>query len=335
MNRNMVRGSIVLIVLIGIAIVFLLIDKDTETITVYNPPSEEVFQKKIRDDLAAKDVVKPPPPGETEDSGYWHGDHWHETSPGKPETEDTPGEAVKSSVNVPYPRGQTSSNPLLADGVPEHLKCPPKWIGVQGDDLSEVEKEEVRTIFREIIEKYNPKRPLADIWSAFIEAEKFYYANNVISTHTKGSDGLIPIDYTPIGPATERVDWMLQHALDYPEIVELSFKKDYLFDDVRLVEIGREHPDWNKITLPDRRTFREKSGYYYEFTYYEGKGHPDPNDPHIHGYNGTLRTIRTGHSGKDATLVKIHLNDTSDEELEALSGWDFNINPYTQEAIRK
>lgn len=88
MNRNMIGGIIVLVVLLGIAGVFLLIEKpDTEPKTVFNPPLEDDMQK-VKDDLAAQkpqteklvvDAVKPPP-GESHETGYWHDGHWHRTA---------------------------------------------------------------------------------------------------------------------------------------------------------------------------------------------------------------------------------------------------------------
>ncbi len=81
MNRNILRGIIVLIVLIGIAGVFLLIDKDTETETVYNPSSDEELDK-IRDNQKVKKqpitiADRQPPPGASP-HGHWHGDEWHD-----------------------------------------------------------------------------------------------------------------------------------------------------------------------------------------------------------------------------------------------------------------
>ena len=81
MNRNMLRGIIVLIVLLGIAGVFLLIDKDTETETVYNPSSDEELDK-IRDNQKVKKqpitiAGRQPPPGASP-HGHWHGDEWHD-----------------------------------------------------------------------------------------------------------------------------------------------------------------------------------------------------------------------------------------------------------------
>lgn len=36
----------------------------------------------------------------------------------------------------------------------------------------------------------------------------------------------------------------------------------------------------------------------------------------------------------DAELVEIHLDEVSDEELERLGGWNYNINPYTTGAYK-
>ncbi len=78
MNRNILRGIVVLIVLLGIAGVFLLIDKDTETETVYNPPSEEEWQK-IRQDLAAQKAAKAQSPEGNREKGHRHADGtWHD-----------------------------------------------------------------------------------------------------------------------------------------------------------------------------------------------------------------------------------------------------------------
>ena len=58
-------------------------DTDTEPNVIFEPPSPEVLQQ-IKDDIAARnaqDAVKPPPSGETAETGYWHGDHWHRTAP--------------------------------------------------------------------------------------------------------------------------------------------------------------------------------------------------------------------------------------------------------------
>ena len=83
MRRKMYWGIAVFIVILFTVGVFLLTQRnvDMEPDVVYEPPSPEVIQK-IKDDIAernAQGAAKPPPPGETETSGYWHGDHWHKT----------------------------------------------------------------------------------------------------------------------------------------------------------------------------------------------------------------------------------------------------------------
>lgn len=98
MNRKMLGGIIILVVLIGIAGVFLMIDRDTELKKVYNPPSEEVLQK-IRDDLPvrkAQEASKPQLPEENRETGHWHADGtWHEG------THEAPGPVQPIRAAVP------------------------------------------------------------------------------------------------------------------------------------------------------------------------------------------------------------------------------------------
>ena len=85
-----------------------------------------------------------------------------------------------------------------------------------------------------------------------------------------------------------------------------------------MVEQGGWEPDWNLHELPDGRKFRTDNGFYYEFIYSSG------NDDK---FTGTIYSL--GHSGSDAERITIDLNETTDEELENLGGWNYNINPYT------
>ena len=82
MKKRIYWGLGVLVLLLGIVGV-LMMKRGTgsEPITVYKHPSDEVLDN-IRNKIAAQqeqeiDDSKRPPPGETKDSGYWHGDHWH------------------------------------------------------------------------------------------------------------------------------------------------------------------------------------------------------------------------------------------------------------------
>lgn len=81
-----------LVIFGGIGVVlFTQLHTDTEPKKVYNPPSEEMLQN-IREKSAAQKAQevdspkRPPPAGETHETGYWHGDHWHRTAGGTSDT---------------------------------------------------------------------------------------------------------------------------------------------------------------------------------------------------------------------------------------------------------
>ena len=285
---------------------------------------------------------KPPPPGETAESGHWHGNEWHSEPH---ETHETPAPVVsppsqplqtktvgggywsngvyhRPAGYVPaHPRGQTSSNPYFKDGVPEHLKCPEKWIGVYlwASGESAAIRAKVQQVVREVREKYNPKRPIHEVWPRFIEDELFYQANASIppldpERHPPGS--IWEASAVPErSEAVDRIDWYFQHVLDYPEITELQFNDSTRYENAWRMELGFDKPGWNAVTLPDGRIFYERSDHRYEFTYTDGH---------------QTFTMTSQHSGgPDVPLVKINLNETSDEELEAL-GIDYSIIPYRQ-----
>ncbi|MYG08678.1 hypothetical protein F4167_19105 [Candidatus Poribacteria bacterium] len=198
---------------------------------------------------------------------------------------------------------QTSSNPLFADGVPEHLQCPENLIGVYARELPTEELLKIYNIQLEVMANYNPNRRLAEVWPQFIEEERGYHAN---------AD---PMQMMP-GTSAGRLDWSVQIILDFPEVLVIAEEDPERFSDMRMVEIGEYSPDWNLHTLPDGREFRTATGYWYEFSLTSEDGL-------------TGRTRGIGHSGRDAQLVEINLNETSDEELKRLEGWNYNINPYT------
>ena len=311
-----------LLVLIGCGLFYGRKVVNQEPVKIYKPVEAE--------SPAAR---KPPPPGESAESGHWHGDEWHSTPH---ETHEVSGEAALRSPPLsntphggywsngvyhrpagyvpPYPRGQTSSNPCFKDGVPEHLKCPEKWIGVYFWATSEYNEavDKLRQASREVRERYNPNRPIHEVWARYIEDEHFYQANADIP----------PLDpeRSPNGAAPERteavdrIDWFFQHILDYPEISELRYNDSTNYTNAWRMELGFDKPDWNVVELVDGRKFRERSGYRYEFTFTDGD---------------QTFTSTSSHSGLDVPLVRINLNETSDEELEAL-GIDYSIIPYRQ-----
>ena len=67
-----------------------------------------------------------------------------------------------------------STNPLFAAGVPEHLQCPPRLIGVYLGDISPSDDRLLQEILEEIKAQWNPNRDLKVVWTPMIEAFKSY-----------------------------------------------------------------------------------------------------------------------------------------------------------------
>ena len=228
--------------------------------------------------------------------------------------EQNDSEPISDAEGKPEPTGEkivktvpTSSNPMFAGGVPEHLHCPEEWVGVYGNALSKDDHEELKRIslprIIEILSKYNPRRPLTEVWPLFIESEKYYHAN--------ADPALLDS-----GEAQGRLDWQYQNLLDFPEIFVLGstdvseqLRDQDHFTTMRMVATGLWDPDLNVHILQDGREFRPRDGYHYEAIF-------------------EMTGIGFGHSGRNAKVVKIYLSDTSDEELEQLGGWNYNIDPY-------
>ena len=220
---------------------------------------------------------------------------------------------------------QTSSNPMFADGVPAHLQCPEQWIGKYAREIK-LDPYEIAPIMGprvdEILSKYNPHRPLTEVWPLFIEAEKYHYVN-------------ADPDLRDPGQAQGRLDWTYQNMLDFPEVFVLNYTdhreyKDRIellrdvehFETMRQVAIGHWDPDLNLHKLQDGRELRTRTGYRYQVI----KEKIGVNKQGQFYYGSS--TSGFSHSGKDAELIKIYLADTSDEELKRLGGWNYNIDPY-------
>ena len=279
---------------------------------------------------------KPPPPGETYETGHWHGDEWHAQPHETPAQGPQPTKVSDTSQGgywangvyhrpagyvPPYPRGQTSSNPYFKDSVPEHLKCPEKWIGdyiwANGEWAAAIEK--MRQVSRVVMEQYNPNRPIHEVWPRFIEDELFYQAHADIPPLDPERNPPGSIWEASAVPeraeAVDRIDWYFQHILDYPEVISLMENDGKKYVNAWRMELGFDKPGWNAVTLLDGRIFYERSDHRYKFTFTDG--------------NQTFTSTSSHSGGPDAPLVEINLNETSDEELEAL-GIDYSIIPYRQ-----
>ncbi len=97
MKKQMIWGLAILMLLIGIAGVFLLIprDTDTESEMVLGDATKKLLEDGPKPKGSPQEVntpepgVRPPPPGESRETGYWHGDHWHRTVPKDKSTQPT------------------------------------------------------------------------------------------------------------------------------------------------------------------------------------------------------------------------------------------------------
>ena len=225
----------------------------------------------------------------------------------------------------PPPPLPTSSVP---DDIPEHLKLPPEWNNGHYHSIEEYTaeypeppyEEALRfvNIIKEIVRDYNPERPIAEVWPQFIEAEKIY------REHAERDLG-----YTPLGGFSyNRSDWQYEHAWAHPEVVSLVLSEtdrerrvDASFTFTYLIDMGERDPDWNLMLLRDGREFRSRYGHTYEFRYSTSDG----------GFYTSIRGLSGDPDTNKHVVIDVH--ETSDEELQRLSGWNYNINYYTNEPV--
>ncbi len=298
--------SVFIVAIVGVGLYLLAMQPPKDPIVIYKPVEP-----------LPKSEVKAPV-GDTSEGGHFHADGtWH----GEPHDPTAAPAVSKRSTFTPiafadgvHPTS-TSSNPLFADGVPEHLQCPPEFIDVYRREGKENFNQRVpRSIYEEIKEKWNPNRPIKEVWPVFIEQEKWYRAN-------------ADPERAEFFGAAGRLDWLVQGWLDHPEITVLLDEDAPRASDMLRVEIGLFDPDWNAFTLPDGsgRTFRTDDDKKYVFTWSSSR------ENEVGGITSRTRTLTEGPMNGDpnAEVIEIDLDTISDAELEQLQGWNFNINPYT------
>ena len=92
MKKHKIWGLATLILLLGIATVFILLDQNAE---LHQLEKETAESDKLRQERnkpqetpqvvdVSDNTQRPPPPGETHQTGYWRGDNWHKTEPINP-----------------------------------------------------------------------------------------------------------------------------------------------------------------------------------------------------------------------------------------------------------
>lgn len=259
--------------------------------------------------------------GDTSQGGHFHEDGtWH----GEPH-DLTAAAAVSNRATVTpiaFADGVkptiTSSNPLFADGVPEHLQCPPELVGVYLNEDKENILPKILPIYEEIMEKWSPDRPLADVWDPMVEAEKWYREN---------ADS----DKAELFGAAGRLDWLVQQWLDFPELMILFREDAPRAGHMLRVEIGLFSPDWNAFEIPygSGRIFRQAHDKKYVFTSSRRTETADGFEEH-----GWTHTTGPSNGDPNAEVVEINLDEATDEDLERLGGWNYNINPYTTGAYK-
>ena len=328
MRTKMIWGLAILIIgLIGVTVVMLTRTTDTENEPIVNKYIDRKPINKI-EKTGKRDIVPVEADGTIDTS--------------KPQTEyateiDVEGMYVTAIPRDPDRFAHLPKPPLPPSSVPEdcpeHLKLLPEWIdgvyrGIEpnpsNDQWTADASRKSQAIFEEIIREHNPNRPYAEIWDQFIEYEKMYRAY-----------GEYELGYTPNAevPGANRLDWFYEQTWAFPELIALGMptapspppgETHYLLT-ARKVGMGYLTPDWNKITLKDGRDFFIKGKTRYEFVY---SGFTEGGEP-LENVTGFSRTRVT----ESTPVVRIDVLNTSDEELEALMGWDYRINPLTMQPL--
>ncbi|MXV84386.1 hypothetical protein F4Z98_13575, partial [Candidatus Poribacteria bacterium] len=233
-----------------------------EPVKVYKPV--EVSKQPV--------APKPPPPGETYETGHWHGDEWH-SEPHKTPLPLLPADIFAIDTEK-HSRTFVSFNPLIPNPIPEHVQMPPKWQDwyymeayAEPAELAKYEQR-LEEITRYIIQDYNPGRPLQDMWVEFIETERQLMADSPYDEENFGIPSL----------GGYRADWLYQQIWNFPEVFEMILseeKENAMWVNVFHIDMGYLEPDWNVFYLHDGREFRTRDGYRYEFVsgYNEDKGY--------------------------------------------------------------
>lgn len=110
---------------------------------------------------------------------------------------------------------QTSSNPLFADGVPEHLQCPQRLIGKYVKEISREDVLKIQAISEEIVTNYNPKRHVTTTWKLHVKKQLDYHAKS--DAQKRGYHGREDFQL-----GANRIDWIIQSILDFPEHATLG-----------------------------------------------------------------------------------------------------------------
>ncbi len=282
------------------------------------------WQKKAFD----ASLPQPPPPEQAAHAdphaGHNHGPGEHHGNMIEVEYLEAPPEQLSNAEIASLHAGLPPSS--VQEDIPERYQLPKEWRNVYAyeagkerqtnPDIPLTEMQEFLyqvTVY--VVENHNPGRPIAEVWPAFMEAEFIY------NSLAEQDLGFFPGEY-----GGSRVEWDYEQVWGFPEVYELVLnhikegsKPNPLTYLVYQIELGLDSPNWNVIPLPDGRSFRTRRNYYYEFRYPGG------------GYSCNFVSKEKA----ERVVVVDNIFETSDEELERISGWDYNINPFTGRTIKR
>ena len=209
----------------------------------------------------------------------------------------------------------------VPENIPERYRLPEEWKNLYGrsedGQLNEdIPLAEIQAFFHElyvyVVENHNPKRPIAEAWPAFMEADIIY---NTLAEQELG--------FFPRNHGGSNFGWVYEQVWAFPEFFELYLENVKRGDTTNTqkywvyeVEMGGDSPNWNSFTLPDGRGFRIRRNTIYEFR-----------------YNGGGFTLDMFPDSISKRIVVENPHELSDEELARIGGWDYNINPYTGKPI--
>ena len=193
--------------------------------------------------------------------------------------------------------------------VPSSLMCWNKHVYSPLDATAKAYHSEVKTC----------TRPRAEVWPDFLAAEKAYRAH---AAEALGE----PLTGTLGG---SRYEWQYAQAWAFPEIMECFVtetdpEKRSNFVRAHQIVMGDLSVDHNRVQLLDGRAFRMRPNIQYVFRYAAEAGV---------GMTHRDETVYTPGAARPEVVIDV-LN-TSDAELERLSGWDFRINPITNQPFRE
>ncbi|MDD9975718.1 MAG: hypothetical protein OXU27_17035 [Candidatus Poribacteria bacterium] len=133
LRKNWLPLSVFLLAIVGVGLYYL------QT----RPPKDPIIIYKAVD---VETKPKPPPPGETFETGHWHGDEWHANDAhapvevATPEAQGTPVDAqieqpVNAQIDAPMPEGSDTSTPyqILREKYPDQTQNPHPFENVPVD----------------------------------------------------------------------------------------------------------------------------------------------------------------------------------------------------------